>query len=75
MKQSSNTPTPRRHFLRQLLVLGGTTAGASALALNSIRVQSAPKAAASVSTDTPASSRGYHLTEHIRTYYDKAQKI
>jgi hypothetical protein len=71
MKQSSNTPLPRRQFLRQLMVLGGATS-AGAIAFSSSAFNSAPPATARVSADT-TSSKGYRLTKHIRTYYEKAQ--
>lgn len=72
MKQSSNTPLQRRHFLRQLMVLGGATgAGAIALGSTGYRLEQAPAKHAATETSTPA--KGYRLTEHIRTYYEKAQ--
>jgi len=74
MKPSSKTPLPRRHFLRQLMVLGGAT-GAGAIALASSAYNTSPSSAKRVAVDTsnPNSSKGYRLTEHIRTYYEKAQ--
>jgi len=71
MKQSSNTPLPRRHFLRQLMVLGGAT-GAGAIAFSSSAFTTAPPKTAHGSGDT-TTSKGYRLTKHIRTYYEKAQ--
>ena len=71
MQQSDNTPLPRRRFLQQLLVLGGVT-GAGALALNSVQAGS-PGQAHSQAVEPAPSSKGYRLTEHIRTYYAKAQ--
>jgi len=72
MKQSSNTPLPRRHFLQQLMVLGGaTSAGAIAFVSAGYSVEQAP--AKQVTTETSTPTKGYRLTEHIRTYYEKAQ--
>jgi hypothetical protein len=70
MKQSGKTPLPRRRFLQQLMVLGGAT-GAGAMALNATRTAAAPTQAADAKGATV--SKGYRLTEHIRTYYEKAQ--
>lgn len=72
MNQSSKTPLPRRHFLRQLMVLGGAT-GAGAIAISSTAFSDAPASAKRVAVDTSNSSKGYRLTKHIRTYYEKAQ--
>lgn len=72
MNQSSKTQLPRRHFLRQLMVLGGAT-GASAIAFSKTAFNNAPPSAKRVSVDPGNSSKGYRLTNHIRTYYEKAQ--
>ncbi len=74
MKPSSKTPLPRRHFLRQLMVLGGAT-GAGAIALASSAFNTTPPSAKRIPIDSSNSnaSKGYRLTKHIRTYYAKAQ--
>jgi hypothetical protein len=72
MKPSSNTPLPRRHFLQQLLILGGATS-TGAIAFEAARLHSGPAQATRTPADTGASSKGYRLTAHIRTYYEKAQ--
>jgi hypothetical protein len=74
MTQPSNPALPRRHFLRQLMVLGGAT-GAGAIALTSTQLSAAPPPSKRVAADTSTTSKGYRLTDHIRTYYEKAQKI
>jgi hypothetical protein len=74
MKPSSKPPLPRRQFLQQLLILGGTT-GAGAFALESRQLYAIPTRVTRAPTATPTASKGYHLTAHIRTYYEKAQLI
>lgn len=72
MKHSDNTQKPRRRFLQQLLVLGGAT-GAGAIAVNAAqRGAPTPQASAAPAGGSPA-KKGYRLTKHIRTYYEKAQ--
>lgn len=71
MKQTGKSESPRRHFLRQLMVLGGA-AGAGAIIAQGLRAQaSLPQA--DHTDSTAAQNKGYRLTEHIRTYYEKAQ--
>ncbi len=72
MKQSGKTQLPRRRFLQQLMVLGGAT-GASAMVLKSVQAGMTPDQAMRPPSGVTTPSRGYHLTEHIRTYYEKAQ--
>jgi hypothetical protein len=70
MKHMKDIQVPRRRFLQQLIVLGGTTSvGAVALTSGDL------VAAATPATPRPeeAISKGYRLTDHIRTYYEKAQ--
>jgi len=59
----------RRAFLKEIATVGGATALAAA---------SGGVVAAEVNTAKPveqAKSRGYHVTPHIRTYYNKARSI
>jgi hypothetical protein len=72
MKQYGNTKLPRRRFLQQLMVLGGAT-GAGAVILNTGQANAAVSQAANPATQTAPEAKGYRLTEHIRTYYEKAQ--
>lgn len=72
MKQSNKMPLPRRHFLQQLVLLGGAT-GVGAMALKTAQLDTAPAQASKTLAETAGSSKGYRLTEHIRTYYTKAQ--
>lgn len=72
MKSNSKTTLPRRHFLQQLLLLGGAT-GTAALALTSAHVGARPQKESQASPDTTTPGKGYRLTNHIRTYYEKAQ--
>ncbi len=71
MKQFKKTPLPRRRFLQQLMVLGGTT-GAGILALNNTQAKTTPMRQQRPQ-EVASASKGYRLTEHIRTYYEKAQ--
>lgn len=62
-------PSSRRGFLRQIALLGGA-GGLATLAANTVTAtQSAPATAAD---DPKPAKRGYHETDHIRTYYEKA---
>ncbi len=72
MKQFKQTPLPRRRFLQQLMVLGGTT-GAGILALNNAQAKTTPMREHRPQNEAVSASKGYRLTEHIRTYYKKAQ--
>lgn len=72
MKSNSKSTLPRRHFLQQLLLLGGA-AGTTALALQAVHAEAKPRQKAQASSDSAKSSKGYRLTDHIRTYYEKAQ--
>ena len=72
MKQSDKMPLPRRHFLQQLVLLGGAT-GVGAMVVKTAQLDAAPAQARKPLAETTVSSRGYRLTEHIRTYYTKAQ--
>jgi len=59
----------RRGFLRRVALLGGA-GGLATLAANTVTAtQSAPATAAD---DPKPAKRGYHETDHIRTYYEKA---
>lgn len=74
MKSNSDTTLPRRHFLQQLVLLGGVTSTAGLmLEVGNARVLSGQPAQAAPDPATSASTRGYRLTDHIRTYYEKAQ--
>jgi hypothetical protein len=62
-------PSSRRGFLRRIALLSGA-GGLAALAANTVTAtENVPATAA----DDPApAKRGYHETDHIRTYYEKA---
>jgi hypothetical protein len=72
MKQIRNaTYKSRRQFLRQLAIFGGA-GGIGTLAARAVAATETEAAAdAGVQTQTP-SKRGYHETDHIRSYYAKA---
>lgn len=72
MKQSDNTQKPRRRFLQQLMVLGGAT-GAGAMALNAAQQDRQAAQASPSPAKRNSPKKGYRLTKHIRTYYEKAQ--
>jgi hypothetical protein len=64
--KSEPTPSSRRGFLRQIALLG-SAGGLAALAVNAVERTPAPTA-----DDPMPDNRGYHETDHIRTYYEKA---
>lgn len=72
MKKTGNQGLPRRHFLQRLLLLGGAT-GASAAMLVSARPALSKMTRQPIAGNTSERGKGYRLTEHIRTYYDKAR--
>jgi len=72
MKKTGNQSLPRRHFLQQLLLVGGAT-GASAALLASTRQTLISTNRQSIGDKASDQGKGYRLTEHIRTYYDKAR--
>lgn len=74
MKQSGKKELPRRRFLQQMVLLGGAT-GAGVLVLNNARAVTESPTTATAAVTKSTNDKGYRLTEHIRTYYDKAQKI
>ncbi|MGD8639963.1 MAG: twin-arginine translocation signal domain-containing protein [Gammaproteobacteria bacterium] len=70
MKKTNQTSKARRNFLRKAGVLGGAT-GVGVLAVNVLQsarphrnIEDDPR------ENTPS---GYRMTEHIRTYYEKAR--
>lgn len=73
MKSKSDKSLPRRHFLQQLLMLGGATGAASLMVAGGRQSLTAGKPAqAKTDTASQTTSKGYRLTSHIRTYYEKA---
>jgi hypothetical protein len=66
MKEEAKSTSPLRRKL--LMALGLAPAGAAILA----RAAPLPVAAPVAEPEAPAGSRGYHETEHIRTYYRTA---
>ena len=72
MTQSDNTALPRRRFLQQMMVLGGAT-GVGAMALGNAQAGNAMAPARGQPGQASSQNKGYRLTEHIRTYYEKAQ--
>jgi hypothetical protein len=62
-------PSSRRGFLRRIALLGGA-GGLATLAVDTV---TAAETAAAADADVPTTAkRGYHETDHIRTYYQKA---
>jgi hypothetical protein len=72
MKTTGKQSLPRRHFLQQLLLAGGAT-GAGAAMLVSARPALSVSSPQATAGNSPEQAKGYRLTEHIRTYYDKAR--
>lgn len=72
MKKFEQKELPRRRFLQQMVLLGGAT-GAGALVFSNARAISPSSSGAPISGEKSTVSKGYRLTEHIRTYYEKAQ--
>ncbi|MFP3873633.1 MAG: hypothetical protein ACLFQT_08105 [Thiohalophilus sp.] len=72
MKHAETKPLPRRRFLQQMILLGGVT-GAGALVFSNTGAMSPTSNKAPVTGAKNTGSKGYRLTEHIRTYYQKAQ--
>ena len=72
MKHAETKPLPRRRFLQQMILLGGAT-GAGALVFSNAGAVSPAPNKAPVTGAKSTESKGYRLTEHIRTYYEKAQ--
>jgi hypothetical protein len=65
-RDTGNTSTSRRTFLRSLAIMGGT---AAVVASASAGVAE-PTARAAPTTGKPA---GYRVTPHVAKYYDKAR--
>ncbi len=61
--------TGRRQFLKGVMAVGGTTV------LVAVGAEAVSRDPQSDETDAnePAKKRGYHLTPHIETYYQKAR--
>jgi len=72
MKTTGKQRLARRHFLQQMLLVGGAT-GASAAILASARPTLTPVVSKTTAGKISDQGKGYRLTEHIRTYYDKAR--
>jgi hypothetical protein len=70
--KSINEPdlSSRRGFLRQIVVLGGAS-GLAGLAVNAVTATETTRA--TTADDPVPANRGYHETDHIRTYYEKAE--
>lgn len=58
----------RRAFLKKLAAAGGATATIAVAG----RAVAAPSVEQAAAPEKPA-SKGYRLTEHVATYYDKAR--
>lgn len=67
-KTLKRAATGRRRFLRDMAIAGG----AAAVALKT-KVNAADVPAEATDAGGTAESKGYHLTPHIREYYDKAR--
>ncbi len=61
--------TGRRQFLKGVMAVGGTTV---LVAVGAEAVSQAPQADEAGENEA-AKKRGYHLTPHIETYYQKAR--
>lgn len=72
MKKFEQKELPRRRFLQQMVLLGGAT-GAGALVFSSAGAVSPSSSDAPLTGAKSTESKGYRLTDHIRTYYEKAQ--
>jgi hypothetical protein len=57
----------RRTFLKGLVLAGGATVLVPLAATSARGASAGPK-----QQEPPAQSRGYHVTKHISTYYEKA---
>lgn len=67
-KLTDQPQTGRRGFLKGIMVLGGT----AVLIPMAVRApESEPTTAPAVQSD-PKQTRGYHVTPHISSYYEKA---
>ena len=67
MKRTPNVdPRSRRGFLKDLAATGGAVAVASVAG-------TAVAAPAAETPERPARAEGYRVTEHVKTYYDKAR--
>ncbi|HSF79019.1 MAG TPA: twin-arginine translocation signal domain-containing protein [Steroidobacteraceae bacterium] len=65
-RDTGNTTTSRRKFLRSLAVMGG----AAAVVASADGNVAEPAAGAAPATGKPA---GYRMTPHVAKYYDKAR--
>lgn len=65
-RDTGNSKTSRRAFLRDMAAMGGVAAVAATASADAVRPVSAPAPAA-------AKPKGYRLTPHIAKYYDKAR--
>jgi len=70
MKQPNFTSNSRRDFLKKVAIIGGVTGAAAVVANVLTPVPVVRKREADPRENTAS---GYRLTEHIRTYYDKAR--
>ena len=62
-------PSSRRGFLRRIALLGG----AGGLATLAVNAATTTETASAADAEVPTTAkRGYHETDHIRTYYQKA---
>jgi hypothetical protein len=64
-----HTRPSRRHFLKNTLI--SISAGLIPLLPNQVFAQKKP--VAKKEPTSPSSDQGYHETEHIKTYYQKAR--
>lgn len=67
MSKKSKTVSSRREFLKGAAVMGG----AATLAV--VAKGAAASAPEETPVTTPERPKGYHVTPHIRQYYDKAR--
>ena len=67
-KEADKLQRSRRTFLKGMAVAGGTTVLVSVAAGGPAMAEAEARDQSEIKPD----SRGYHVTPHIRTYYDKA---
>lgn len=67
-KRTAGVQQGRRGFLKNVALIGGAATAAAAAGGAVAGVEPAPEEKARA-----AGSKGYHVTPHIRTYYEKAR--
>jgi hypothetical protein len=65
-RDTGNSKTSRRAFLRDIAAMGGAAAVAATASADEVKPVSGPAPAA-------AKPKGYRVTPHVAKYYDKAR--